>query len=115
MTASIAPPRRKLRFPTYVLAVPSMVWYAAFFIAPIAFIVFYSFGAKDTTQRVPVDLGSLSLHNYSEAFDDTFFKTFKSTIRIASSRPRCASSSACRSPTSSPSRCARSGGRSCWR
>lgn len=83
MTASIAPPRRKLRFPTYVLAVPSMVWYAAFFIAPIAFIVFYSFGAKDTTQRVPVDLGSLSLHNYSEAFDDTFFKTFKSTIRIA--------------------------------
>jgi len=83
VTASIAPPRRKLRFPTYVLAVPSMVWYAAFFIAPIAFIVFYSFGAKDTTQRVPVDLGSLSLHNYSEAFDDTFFKTFKSTIRIA--------------------------------
>jgi spermidine/putrescine transport system permease protein len=83
VTASIAPSRRKLRFPTYVLAVPSMVWYAAFFIAPIAFIVFYSFGAKDTTQRVPVDLGSLSLHNYGDAFDDTFFKTFKSTIRIA--------------------------------
>jgi len=84
VTASIEPaPRKKLRFPTYVLAVPSMVWYAAFFVAPIAFIVFYSFGAKDPNSRIPVDLGSLSLHNYSEAFDDTFFKTFKSTIRIA--------------------------------
>lgn len=60
-----------------------MIWYVLFFIVPIAFIVVYSFGAKDSTQRIPVDLSSPSFHNYSEAFSATFFTTFKATIKIA--------------------------------
>jgi spermidine/putrescine transport system permease protein len=60
-----------------------MIWYGLFFIAPIAFIVIYSFGAKDSTQRIPVDLGSLSFENYRDAFDDTFFQTFRQTLKIA--------------------------------
>ena len=71
--------------PRFGLAIPSIVWYLLFFIAPIVYIVLYSFGAKNSlsTSGVPVDLGSLSFANYREAFSDTFFKTFRATIRIA--------------------------------
>ena len=68
------------------LALPSIVWYIAFFvILPIVFIVLYSFGAKNalSTSGVPVDMTSLSFDNYDAAFSDTFFKTFRATIRIA--------------------------------
>jgi spermidine/putrescine transport system permease protein len=84
VTASIAPPpRRRLKAPKFLLAGPSIVWYLLFFIAPIAFIVYYSFGAKDSTKLVPVNMGSLSLDNYHEAFTATFFTVFKATIKIA--------------------------------
>ena len=54
-----------------------------FFAAPIAFIIFYSFGTKDTSRLLPVDLGSLSTASYKEVFDATFFTTFKATLRIS--------------------------------
>ena len=60
-----------------------MIWYVLFFVVPIAFIVVYSFGAKDSSQRIPVDLSSPSFHNYGEAFSKTFFTTFTATIKIA--------------------------------
>lgn len=84
MTAALDGVRpRRWRGPRFALAIPSMVWYLLFFAVPIGFIVLYSFGTKDSTQRLPVDLGSLGLQNYRNAFDDTFFTTFKQTIRIA--------------------------------
>jgi len=54
-----------------------------FFIAPIAVIVVYSFGAKDSSKLVPVDLSSLSFDNYGNVFSETFFKVFKGTLQIA--------------------------------
>jgi spermidine/putrescine transport system permease protein len=60
-----------------------MVWYLAFFVAPIAIVVVYSFGTKDSTQRIPIDMGKLTLHNYSDALSGTFARTFYRTIRIA--------------------------------
>ena len=60
-----------------------MIWYVLFFVVPIVFIVVYSLGAKDSSQRVPVDLSSPSFDNYSKAFSATFFTTFKATIKIA--------------------------------
>jgi len=69
--------------PKWILAAPSIFWYLAFFVVPIAFIVIYSFGLKDNTQRIPVDLSHPTLQNYRDAFSDTFFTTFKATIRIA--------------------------------
>ena len=45
--------------------------------------MFFSFGTKDTSELVPVDMSSLSFDNYSAAFDATFFDTFKATVRIA--------------------------------
>lgn len=84
MTLAVgAPKRRGWRGPRFGLAVPSMIWYALFFVAPIVFIVIYSFGTKDVNQRVPVDLSSLSTKNYGEVFDETFFRTFRATMRIA--------------------------------
>lgn len=82
---AVGPTARRSRGPRFGLAIPSIVWYALFFVAPIVFIVLYSFGAKNalSTSGVPVDLGSLSFDNYRSAFSDTFFKTFRATIRIA--------------------------------
>jgi spermidine/putrescine transport system permease protein len=60
-----------------------MVWYLLFFIVPIVFIVVYSFASKDITKRLPVNFGHMGLQNYRTAFGDTFFKTFKQTIKIA--------------------------------
>ncbi|MEY4165409.1 MAG: hypothetical protein RL419_1251 [Actinomycetota bacterium] len=60
-----------------------MIWYGLFFIVPIGFIVYYSFGTKDTTQLLPVDLTNLTTSNYSNVFDETFFQVFRATIRIS--------------------------------
>ncbi len=60
-----------------------MLWYAAFFVVPIAIVVVYSFGTKDSTHRIPIDMGRLTLQNYRNAFSGTFAKVFWRTIRIA--------------------------------
>ena len=84
MTASVTyKQRRKLRAPKFALALPSIIWYILFFVVPIAFIVVYSFGAKDGSKLLPVDLSNLSGANYANVFDETFFKVFKSTLRIS--------------------------------
>ncbi|CAB4618299.1 unannotated protein [freshwater metagenome] len=75
--------RRKVRGPKFALALPSIIWYGLFFVVPIAFIVVYSFGTKDGSKLIPVDLGRLSGANYANVFDETFFKVFKSTLRIS--------------------------------
>ncbi len=77
------PNKRKWRGPTWGLALPSFVWYLFFFVAPIAIIVVYSFGTKDSTKLIPVDFGDLGLHNYREVFTADFFNVFASTLRIA--------------------------------
>ncbi|MEI6402307.1 MAG: ABC transporter permease subunit [Actinomycetota bacterium] len=84
MTAAAQlPQKRRRRGPKWGLAIPSFLWYAMFFIAPIAVIVVYSFGAKDSSKLVPVDLSSLSFDNYGNVFSETFFKVFKGTLEIA--------------------------------
>lgn len=84
MTVSVAAKlRSKARAPKYLLAIPAIIWYLVFFAAPIAFIVLYSFGTKDTTLLLPVDLSNLSAASYSSVFDETFFKVFKATLRIS--------------------------------
>jgi len=83
MTAEIAMARRRPRAPKFALALPSIVWYTAFFIVPIALVVVYSFGAKDSSKLVPVDFSNPSTSSYGEVFDETFFQVFRSTVRIA--------------------------------
>lgn len=84
MTASVASSRPgRLRAPKFALALPSIVWYVAFFIAPIAFVVVYSFGTKDSSKLVPVDLANPSTASYKAVFDETFFSVFRGTVRIS--------------------------------
>ena len=84
MTAAVAPEKRwRLRAPKFALALPSIIWYTAFFIVPIALVVVYSFGTKDTSKLVPVDFSNPSTQSYVEVFDETFFTVFRSTVRIA--------------------------------
>ncbi len=84
MSSTIAPTaKRRWRGPKFALAIPSMIWYTLFFIVPIAFIVVYSFGTKDSTQRIPVDLSNLTIKNYTEIFKGPALKTFKQTLKIA--------------------------------
>jgi spermidine/putrescine transport system permease protein len=84
VTATVAT-RFKKRFhgPKYLLALPAIIWYLLFFALPIAFIVFYSFGTKDSSKLLPVDFSQLSTNSYSAVFDETFFKTFRGTLRIS--------------------------------
>ena len=79
------PRRRRLRGPSFGLAVPAIVWYLFFFVLPILLIVAYSFGTKNTasTSGVPVDMSHITLQNYRDAFDPTFFTVFKSTLKIS--------------------------------
>jgi spermidine/putrescine transport system permease protein len=81
--APSAPRSRGWRAPKFALAVPSIVWYVLFFVAPIAFIVVYSFATKDTSKRIPVSFDNFTLSNYSEVFNETSFKTFRRTLRIS--------------------------------
>jgi spermidine/putrescine transport system permease protein len=75
--------KSKVRAPKYLLAIPAIIWYLVFFAAPIGFIVVYSFGTKDTSKLLPVDLSNLSSTSYSSVFDETFFKVFRATLRIS--------------------------------
>jgi spermidine/putrescine transport system permease protein len=59
------------------------VWYGLFFLLPIAVIFIYSFGTKDSSQLIPVDLSNPTLQNYREVFSDLFFDVFRGTLEIA--------------------------------
>ena len=86
LTSSGPPPRRRrLRAPSFSLAIPSILWYGFFFVLPILLIVWYSFGVKNTASGtgVPVSMTNRTLQNYRDAFDPTFFKVFKSTLKIS--------------------------------
>ncbi len=72
-----------MKSPKYLLALPAIFWYAIFFVLPIAFVVVYSFGSKDTSRLLPVDLSNLTGKNYVSVFDETFFQTFRATLRIS--------------------------------
>jgi spermidine/putrescine transport system permease protein len=84
--ASVGPPRRRrLRAPSFSLAIPSILWYVFFFVLPILLIVWYSFGVKNTASgtSVPVTMTHRTLENYRNAFSPTFFTVFKSTLKIS--------------------------------
>ena len=63
-------------------ALPSGLWYAVFFLVPLAAVVLYSFGAKPVGPGV-VDLGSPSTANYAAVLSDTFTSTFRQTVQTS--------------------------------
>ena len=85
VVAAAPPRRRRLRAPSFSLAIPSILWYGFFFVLPILLIVWYSFGVKNTASGtgVPVTMGNKTLQNYRDAFSPTFFTVFKTTLKIS--------------------------------
>ena len=84
MSATIAgESNSRRRGPAWVLAIPSFIWYLAFFLVPIGVIVAYSFGAKDSSKLVPVDLSNPSLENYRNVLDELTFRVFRSTLEVS--------------------------------
>jgi len=77
------PSARRWRGPKWGLAIPAFVWYALFFIAPIGIIILYSFGAKDSSKLIPVNLDKLSLENYRQSITGDNFDVFWGTLKIA--------------------------------
>jgi spermidine/putrescine transport system permease protein len=71
--------------PRYVLSLPSWAWYIGFFVIPIGYIVWYSFGYKPSILAGggTIATDKLSMANYSEAFDETFLTVFRRTLEVA--------------------------------
>ena len=72
---------RRVRLPSFALAVPAWAWLLVFFVVPVAVVFWYSFGYK------PGLFGShandiLSFDRYLEALTPTFFGTFLNTLWI---------------------------------
>lgn len=70
-----------MRAPRFLLAVPAWAWLIAFFVLPVATVVYFSFGYKPGlfgTHATDV----LSFDRYREALSPTFFTTFTNTLRV---------------------------------
>ena len=72
---------RKRRLPDFILAVPAWLWLLAFFVAPVAVVVWYSFGYKPGLFGTHAN-DILSFDRYAEVFTPTFFDTFLNTLWI---------------------------------
>jgi spermidine/putrescine transport system permease protein len=86
VTATIAetpPSGRRVRPPRFLLAIPSWIWYAAFFAVPVALVIVSSFGEKVAGSAGRVDLSNPNLDQYSEALSDTFFTVMKQGMRTS--------------------------------
>jgi spermidine/putrescine transport system permease protein len=79
-TIAAPPPARRSRVPRFLLAVPSWVWYALFFLVPVVLVIVSSFGEKIPGSAGRVSLSNPSLERYREAFGSTFFTVMKQTI-----------------------------------
>jgi len=73
---------RRLRAPHGALALPAWVFLLGFFVAPVALVVWYSFGYKPGLFGTHAN-DVLSLDRYGEALSGTFLRTFWNTLRIA--------------------------------
>ena len=64
-----------------IVVVPAVVWLAAFFLLPLAFILVVSFGTRDELGRIVLD--HLSLDNYRKAFNPDYLPTLVNALRYA--------------------------------
>lgn len=72
----------KWRAPKSLLTAPAAVYFAVFFIAPVALVAWYSFGFKPGIFGFH-DNSKLSLDRYREALGGPFVGTFENTLLIA--------------------------------
>jgi spermidine/putrescine transport system permease protein len=85
-TAEASRSGKRLRLPGFMLALPAWFWLLVFFVIPVAFIVYYSFGYKpDLFTSVATD--QLGLSSYRAVLTGVtgaaFLQTFRNTLEIA--------------------------------
>lgn len=74
-------PRRRLRPPAFLLALPAWFWLLVFFVAPVGLVLYYSFGYKPGLfDTVATD--RLSFDRYLEALSPTFASVFLNTLWV---------------------------------
>ena len=69
------------RMPRYALAIPAWAWLVIFFVAPVAMVVWFSFGYKPGIFGTHAN-DVLSFDRYVEALSPTFFATFLNTLWV---------------------------------
>ncbi len=69
------------RSPGFALAVPAWAWLVIFFVAPVAMVVWFSFGYKPGIFGTHAN-DVLSFDRYVEALSPTFFATFQNTLWV---------------------------------
>ncbi len=78
------PPRvSRQRIPNFLLAVPSMIWYAFLFVVPVGLVIVNSFGSKIAGVPGKVDLNSPGLDRYREVVDGSFTTVLKQTMQTS--------------------------------
>ncbi len=70
-----------MRSPRFALALPAWAWLLIFFVAPIAMVVWFSFGYKPGIFGTHAN-DRLSFDRYLEAMSPTFFATFQNTLWV---------------------------------
>ncbi|MFF2274302.1 ABC transporter permease [Agromyces sp. NPDC058126] len=69
------------RLPGFLLAAPAWAWLTIFFIAPVAMVVWFSFGYKPSIFATQAT-DKLSFDRYAEVLTPTFFATFQNTLWV---------------------------------
>ncbi|GGR28433.1 ABC transporter permease [Agromyces mediolanus] len=72
---------RRAVAPGFALALPAWIWLAAFFVAPVGVVFWYSFGYKPGLFGTHAN-DVLSLDRYAEVLTPTFFDTFANTLWV---------------------------------
>lgn len=76
-------PRRRLWLPRSLLALPAWIWFIIFFAAPVALILYYSFGQQVNFFTQIPDVSSPNFDKYVQAFRPAYFPTFTRTLKIS--------------------------------
>jgi spermidine/putrescine transport system permease protein len=86
---TVARRRPARRAPRFAMAIPAWVWLLVFFLIPVAWIFFYSFGRKPSLLELApgqintIATDQLSFERYKEVLDGPILDTFKNTFQIA--------------------------------
>lgn len=73
---------RRIRAPRFALAIPAWIWFVLFFLVPVLWIVYYSFGYKPDIFS-PIATDKLSLDRYKEGLSSAFLHVFSQTLQIS--------------------------------
>jgi spermidine/putrescine transport system permease protein len=73
----------RVKWPAFMLAVPSFLWYFVLFIIPVALVMVNSFGSKVQGSPGQVDLKHPSFERYREVFNGPFRTVVGQTIRTS--------------------------------